>query len=109
MDLEIAKSFLSLAGQAIGVIKQGKELLPPGSQREAAEKKIAEAEQALALAEVRAAQSLGYELCRCTWPPQICLRIDGHDNMCPKCGHNAFYRTKSGENEGFSGSGGVQF
>jgi len=101
MDLETTKNFLSVAGQAIGLIKQGKELLPQGPHRTGAEKKIAEAEQALALAEVRAAQSLGYELCKCTWPPQICLRIDGRDNMCPKCGYNAFHGTKLGDDAAF--------
>jgi hypothetical protein len=90
MDLETVKTFLSLAGQGMGLLKQGKELMPKGPQREEAEKVITEAEQTLALAEVKAAQEMGYELCRCTWPPQICLRIDGRDNICPKCGHHAF-------------------
>ena len=97
MDLETVKTFVTLAGQTLGVLKQGKELMPKGPQRDAAEKKIAEAEQSLALAEVRAAQELGYELCRCTWPPQICLRVDGRDHICPKCGHHAFLRTPQDE------------
>lgn len=97
MDLEIIKGFVSLAAQTIGVLKQGKELMPKGPQRDAAEKKIVEAEQTLALAEVKAAQELGYELCRCTWPPQICLRVHGRDNICPKCGHHAFHRLPQDE------------
>ena len=95
--VETIRSFISLAGQAIGVLKKGKELMPKGPQRDQVEKTIVEAQQAVELTEIKAAQALGYELCRCTWPPQICLRIDGRDNMCPKCGHNAFHRI--GQNE----------
>jgi hypothetical protein len=92
MDLESIKSAFGLAGQALGLLKQAKEMIPEGAQRDAAEKSIADAEQAFSLAEAKAAQELGYELCRCTWPPQICLRIDGRDHICPKCGHQAFHR-----------------
>jgi hypothetical protein len=92
MNLETIKSVVSLFGQTLVFFKQAKDMMPKGAQRDAAEKSIAEAEQALALAQAKAAQEMGYELCRCTWPPQICLRVDGRDNICPKCGHNAFHR-----------------
>ena len=90
--LENIKGYVLLAGQTIGVLKQAKDLLPQGSARDKAEKVIEEAEKSLELTEIKAAQALGYELCRCTWPPQICLRVDGHDNICPKCRHHAYHR-----------------
>jgi hypothetical protein len=97
MDIESIKATFNLIGQALGLVKQATDMMPKGAQREATEMKIIEAEQAFSLAETKAAQELGYELCRCTWPPQICLRVDGRDNICLKCGHNAFHRLPQDE------------
>ena len=50
---------------------------------------IKEADTAFKLAESEIAQNLGYQLCRCTWPPQIMLSIEqeehGEKFQCPKC------------------------
>ena len=97
MDIESIKAMVSVFGQILGVAKQAKEMMPKGAERDATEKKITEAEAAFSLAETKAAHELGYELCRCTWPPQICLRVDGRDNICPKCGHHAYYRLPQDE------------
>ncbi len=69
------------------MLKSVKDLLPNTPQKEAAVKKISEAETAFTIAEAKAAQELGYDLCRCSWPPQIMLveTQSGHIS-CPKCG-----------------------
>ena len=99
MDIESLKGALELAGRGIGLWKQAKDLIPQGPERIAAEKAIEEAELALKTAEAKAAQAMGYELCRCTWPPQICLRKDGKDHICPKCGYHAWIA--GSESDGF--------
>lgn len=97
MDVESLKTFFALAAKGLGLWKQAKELIPPGIERAAADKALAEAEQSLKTAEAKAAEAMGYELCRCTWPPQICLRVDGRDNICQKCGHHAYHRLPQDE------------
>ena len=87
MDLESFKVAFELGSKALTMIKQVKELHPQGPQREVAEKAIVDAESAFRIAEAKAAQELGYELCQCTWPPQIKLLVAGGNHKCPKCGH----------------------
>jgi len=53
-------------------------------------KKLDEAERATKLAEAQIAESLGYQLCKCEFPPTIMLSIEHRDLVeifkCPRCG-----------------------
>lgn len=90
MDISSLKSAIEAALSAIALFKSFKGTLPPGPKRDEIEKTLSQAEQDFRLAEVQIAQSLGYELCQCTWPPQIMLAIE-HDSdgfptfQCPEC------------------------
>ena len=65
--------------------------LPDGPEKVELQKQLAEAQKATALAEVQAARGLGYNLCQCTWPPQIMLSLPPQQPKdplvfeCPKC------------------------
>jgi hypothetical protein len=63
--------------------------LLPVRKRAEAEQKIAAAEDALKRADVALAQKLGFQLCRCTYPPQIMLWHEQEKvTKCPRkeCG-----------------------
>lgn len=66
-----------------------KETVPESPNKVKAEEKFEEAEKAFRIAEANAARDLGYSICRCTWPPQIMLRIAGNEEVeiseCPNC------------------------
>ncbi len=78
----LTNGFRSL-GDVIHILKEAKDLLPK-NRREPIEKKLEEAERDAKLARAQIAQGLGYELCRCTFPPQIMLS-NGEQEQCPKC------------------------
>ena len=95
----LTKGFRSL-GDVIRILKEAKDLLPK-RRREPVEKKLEEVEQTAKLAEAQIAQGLGYEICRCTFPPQIMLSI-GEQEQCPKCRRtlsNAIYSSSSATKE----------
>ncbi|MEW8458936.1 MAG: hypothetical protein AB2653_01360 [Candidatus Thiodiazotropha endolucinida] len=91
--MEGLKTGLSLFGQAIGLVKQTKELLPESQDKETIEKSLEEADRAAKMAEAQIAQALGYHLCKCTFPPQIMLsngykEVDycqQEEFICPAC------------------------
>ena len=96
-DLNIAihgvKEGISLLSEAIGLVKKTKDILPDGQDKLAIEKSLEQADRASRLAESQVAMALGYELCQCTFPPQIMLSA-GYKNravvyeeefVCPRC------------------------
>lgn len=81
--------------ECIGILKDAKELLPPGPEKANVEMKITQTEKALQLAEVKTAELLGYQLCKCAFPPKIMLIAEGSTVQgmksvevfkCPDCG-----------------------
>jgi hypothetical protein len=49
---------------------------------------LAQAEQVLVAPNVKLAHDLGYELCKCTFPPQIMLwNEEMGATVCNRCGH----------------------
>lgn len=63
------------------------------------EKALREAEAAAQAAEAQLATALGYELCRCEFPPTPMLlagyRLNGEPvHKCPKCSHDTAYPFK---------------
>jgi hypothetical protein len=93
----------------IGVVKDVRGLAGP-EQAKAITAAVDQAETATQVAEAEIAKALGYELCKCQFPPTVMLTIgyttDRGDRRggpvfeCPKCGYNnsggwAFNRTAS--------------
>jgi hypothetical protein len=75
---DVLDLFKSLAG-----------LMPKGAHAEQTQQRVAEAERALKAAEAQLAKTLGYNLCQCTFPPQIMLSKGRHptqDREVFKCG-----------------------
>jgi hypothetical protein len=86
---------------AMGLLKDAKELLPPGDQRQQAiTQALATAESSSKIAEAEVAKALGFELCKCQFPPtpmltvgyfsiQVAKHLTGDPVFeCPKCGIN---------------------
>ncbi len=100
--IEEIKSALGLFATAIGAAKKAKDLLPDSSEKKAVEQSLEEAEKQSKLAEAKIAQALGYELCKCTFPPPIMLSQGYRDHRetfeCPRC-HRVFPPPDSGEVE----------
>ena len=91
--MENVKISLSLFSEAIGLVKKTQELLPDSEDKKAIEIGLNEAIKATKLAEAEIAQALGYNLCKCTFPPQVMLSV-GYKEMdysqieeyiCPLC------------------------
>ncbi|WP_394166915.1 hypothetical protein [Neptunomonas phycophila] len=81
-------SVLGIAKAAIDIGKEAKGLLPDGEDKSNIEAKLIQTEKELAIAEAATAKELGYELCKCTFPPQIMLFIkELNVSRCPKCHH----------------------
>ncbi|NIY75150.1 hypothetical protein HED22_05790 [Thalassospira sp. HF15] len=91
----------------LAIIKETKDVLPDASKKEALDLTIEQSKSQLLIAESQIAQSLGYPLCRCQFPPTPMLKVgyrtpygtrepkDVHE--CPKCkqtdaGNNTFSR-----------------
>lgn len=86
MDLDfdaLSKGF-DLLNKTINSLKGLKDLLPHGKEKETVQKNLEQAEQSTKLAEAQIAKGLGYDLCQCTFPPQIMLQV-GEEVQCPKC------------------------
>lgn len=74
---------------AIGLAKDVKESLPEGEKKRSITESLEAADRAAHIAEAQIAKSLGYQLCQCTFPPQIMLSIGYRGSVeyfrCPKC------------------------
>lgn len=80
--------FLATAGQLLSVFKQAKDILPDSKEKDDATQALETAESSLKITEVKLAQSLGYELCQCSWPPKIMLYKHKLDEYhCEECGN----------------------
>lgn len=85
-DLKIG---LEMFKTAIGIAKDAKDLLPESAQKTTLTSSLSAAERTAAIAEAQIAQSFGYRLCQCTFPPQVMLSkgYESHREVfvCPKC------------------------
>jgi hypothetical protein len=90
MDLTSLKDYLTSVATLLTILKNAKDMIPKGPLRDDAERALAEAERALKISEASAASALNYQICRCTWPPQIATSIGvvGWEEKfrCPACG-----------------------
>jgi hypothetical protein len=82
---------------AIGLVKEAKDLLPEDDQRgKAITAALETAATSAKIAEAEVAKALGYELCKCEFPPTPMLTVGelsgrpkiGPVYECPKCGFN---------------------
>jgi hypothetical protein len=84
---------------AIGAVKDVRSLGGgTESQQKAVDQAIEQAETATKLAEAEIGKALGYELCKCEFPPTLMLTVGYHKERggrpkgpvyeCPKCGYN---------------------
>ena len=105
--LAYAKAGFDLLRSALGIVKDVQGVLPAGEKKDAVVASLEEAGRQLRMAEAQIAQALGYELCRCSFPPTPMLqvghyftsshrRINVHE--CPSCrntdaGNSPWYRT----------------
>ena len=88
-DLKPFSEGVSVLSSLVSTIKSVIDILPK-KEKEIASRKLAEAEEKFKIAQTQIAKGLGYELCRCTWPPQIMLYAGeaeyGEKFRCPACG-----------------------
>jgi hypothetical protein len=88
-DLKVFSDGVSLLGSVVSTVKSVIDILPKREKADALEK-LHEVEEKLQIAQAQAAKGLGYELCRCSWPPQIMLHTGeaeyGEKFRCPACG-----------------------
>jgi hypothetical protein len=73
MDLASIGEVFTLLRTALGAVKDAKELLPKHQQK-VVDETLEKADLASKVAEAKLAQELGYQICQCTWPPQIMRR-----------------------------------
>ena len=85
--MENLTEFFGAAKSALDLFRGIQAELPSGPLSEEAERQIETAAKALKVSEAQLAQSLGFRLCKCTWPPQIMLwHKDNAATICPACG-----------------------
>ena len=93
--IEEISLILNAAKSLLGILKEGKEFIPEGKEKESIEKAIIKAEKDLAIAESSTAKELGYDLCKCTFPPQIMLYDNSStNNVCPRCGNTTMAKSR---------------
>ena len=98
IDLNALKESLVSMATALNMLKQIKDSLPKGLNREEATKALEQAERQLKLAEAQTMQSLGYEICRNHELPEIMLSKDDLNWECPKCKNKKYTGMTSAPN-----------
>jgi len=97
-------TYITLAREGLGMLKELRELMPKGPKRDEIEQKLKRAEEALQRSDAQLAKQLGYDLCECTFPPQIMLwREQEKACVCPNpaCGRRESYWNGSGAAEDY--------
>lgn len=86
MDITLFTEAVTLAKSAISLLRGAKDLLPDSKEKEEATRLLGIAEREFKISEAKAASELGYEICRCTWPPQIMIETEKeYIVQCPQC------------------------
>lgn len=93
--LQVLEAFtkgLTVLKEAIGLVHSANDQLPAGEPQKAIQQKVEEAERLLQVGHATMVQSLGFQLCHCTWPPQV-MASTGYTQetqveqfTCPNCG-----------------------
>jgi hypothetical protein len=93
------KTAFDLFRSAVGLVRDSKKAIGhDDAQAKAADEALDEALKAAGLAEALIAKALGYELCKCAYPPTAMLTVgykaargqagSGPVFECPKCGYD---------------------
>jgi hypothetical protein len=72
-----ARTGLDTIKTAVGMVKEAKDMLPNGEQKDKTARALEDAALKLAEGESAVAQALGFNLCRCEFPPTPMLMV-GH-------------------------------
>ncbi|QDM27879.1 hypothetical protein FNL56_18400 [Tardiphaga sp. vice304] len=94
--LGYAKAGFDTLRAAIGLAKDAKDLLPDDAKSAAITATLEQAERDAKLGEAEVAKALGYDLCKCQFPPTPMLTVGMHAGRpktgpvfeCPRCGFN---------------------
>jgi|CXWL01.1.fsa_nt_gi hypothetical protein len=84
--LQALSTALTIYEKASKVIREWIGKMPDTPTKEAATKDLKQAEEAMEIAKVQVAESLGYLLCRKHFPPGIMLKVREGVFSCQKCG-----------------------
>jgi hypothetical protein len=85
MDIKSIGEIVATIKSAIDLLKSAATLLPTGKDREKIERQLTEAVALLARSDAKLAHELGYQLHRCTFPPQIMVLNKEDMWVCPSC------------------------
>ncbi len=93
--------YIHLSKDSLDLLRAALSVLPSGQKRDEAEHKLRTAEEALKRSDAALALKLGYQLCQCTFPPQIMLWEEStKTKKCQRCGHtNNFNRPLNDEED----------
>lgn len=92
--IEEIATVLKIAKSAVELGKEAKSLLPNSEEKEQIELRLEDVEKELRIAEASTAKELGYDLCQCSFPPQIMLfNNEKGATVCPNCGNSCNKRT----------------
>ena len=106
--LQVLEAFtkgLTLLKEAIGLVHSANDQLPAGEPQKAIQQKVEEAERLIQVGHAAVGESLGFQLCHCTWPHQV-MASSGYSEetqveqfTCPNCGKSVSLtgRKKSSE------------
>ncbi len=93
------KAFIDASRSALGLAKDAQDLVPDSEEKKAALQALEIAESSSEVAKAELAKALGYELCKCEFPPIPMLKV-GYRTVgggmrevvevfeCPKCKQN---------------------
>ena len=93
MDISSIIDFATTSKQAVDLFKSAYELVPKGEKRDEIQRKVQMAENILLRSDAKLAKDLGYEFCRCSFPPNIMLWNEAEkSHICPNqsCGGRRF-------------------
>jgi len=103
--LEAFTKGLTVLKEAISLVHSANDQLPAGEPQKAIQQKVEEAERLIQVGHASVGQSLGFQLCHCTWPPQV-MASSGYSEKtqveqftCSNCGKSLSLsgRKKPGE------------
>ena len=83
---------LTTLKEAIRLVHSANDQLPTNEQHMIIQQKVEEAERLIQAGHAAMGQSLGFQLCHCTWPPQVMASSAYPEEIhvelftCPNCG-----------------------
>jgi len=89
MDISSIAGVITAGKELVALLREFKALLPDSEKAAELVKRLEDAERKLQEQQALTAKDLGYQLCQCTYPPQIMLfKRKTRSYECPLCGDN---------------------